>query len=74
MTIKCRRRRLTGHVVRMGKMRNTNTKFVTLEEKRPLGRPRRIWEYNIKTGLREMWFEDLDWIPLTADVDRWWDI
>jgi hypothetical protein len=38
---------------------------------RPLGRPRRIWEDNIKMDLREIVFGDVDWIHLDRDRDRW---
>jgi len=33
-----------------------------LEGKRPLGRPGRIWEYNIKMGLQEVGCGGVDWI------------
>jgi hypothetical protein len=39
------------------------------EGKRSLGRPRRIWEDNIKTAIREIWFEGEDWIHLAQDRD-----
>jgi hypothetical protein len=32
------------------------------EGRRPLGRPRRGWEDNIKMDLREIGFGDVDWI------------
>jgi hypothetical protein len=41
------------------------------EGRRPLGRPRRKWEDNIKMDLREIGFEDVDWIRLAHDRDRW---
>jgi hypothetical protein len=34
------------------------------EGKRPLGRPRRRWEDNIKMDLREIWLCGMDWIDL----------
>jgi len=40
------------------------------EGKRPLGRPRRRWEDNIKMDLREVG-GDGDWIELAQDRDRW---
>jgi hypothetical protein len=40
------------------------------EGRRPLGRPRRRWEDNIKMDLREIGFEDVDWIHLAQDRDR----
>jgi hypothetical protein len=41
------------------------------EERRPLGRPRRRWVDNIKMDLREIGFEDMDWIHWAQDRDRW---
>ena len=41
------------------------------EGKRPLGRPRRRWEDNIKMDLEEVGFGDVDWIYLAQDRDRW---
>ena len=40
------------------------------EGKRPLGRPRRRWEDNIKMGLREVGGGG-DWMELAQDRDRW---
>jgi hypothetical protein len=42
-----------------------------LESKRPLGRPRRRWVGNIKMDLREMGWDDMDWIELAKDRDQW---
>jgi hypothetical protein len=39
--------------------------------RRPLGRPRRRWEDNIKMDLSEIGFEDVDWIHLAQDRDKW---
>ena len=41
------------------------------EGKRPLGRPRHLWEDNIKMGLQEVGCGGMDWIELTQDRDRW---
>ena len=41
------------------------------EEKKPLGRPRRRWEDNIKMDLQELGYGELDWIELAQDRDRW---
>ena len=41
------------------------------EGKRPLGRPRRGWEDNIKMDLQEVGCGDMDWIDLAQDRDRW---
>ncbi|KAJ4431821.1 hypothetical protein ANN_20426 [Periplaneta americana] len=51
--IKSRRLRWAGHVARMGESRNAYRVLVGRPEgKRPLGRPRRRWEYNVKMDLR----------------------
>jgi len=39
--------------------------------KRPLGRPRRRWEDNIKMDLREVGGGCGDWMDLAQDRDRW---
>jgi len=41
------------------------------EGKRPLGRPRRRWEDNIKMDLHDVGCVDMDWIELAQDRDRW---
>ena len=41
------------------------------EGKRPLGRPRRRWEDNIKMDLREVGGGGGDWMELAEDRDRW---
>jgi hypothetical protein len=70
--IKVRRMRWAGHVLLMGEVRGTyNTLVGRPEGRRPLGRPRRKWEDNIKMDLREIWFGDVDWIHLAQDRDRW---
>jgi ribosome biogenesis protein Nip4 len=48
-----------------------NIFFGRSEGRSPLGRPRRRWEDNIKTALREIGFGDVDWIHLAQDRDRW---
>jgi hypothetical protein len=40
------------------------------EGRRPLGRPRRRWEHNIKTDLGEVGCGCVDWIGLAQDRDR----
>jgi hypothetical protein len=39
--------------------------------KRPLGRPRRRWEDNIKMDLGEMGIDGVNWIRLAQDRVQW---
>jgi hypothetical protein len=41
------------------------------EGRRPLGRPRRRWEYGVGMDLRETGLGDVDWIRLAQDRDLW---
>jgi hypothetical protein len=41
------------------------------EGRRPIGRPRRRWEDNIKMDLQEVGWDGLDWIDMAWDRDRW---
>ena len=53
--VKSRRMRLAGHVARMGQGRGVHRVLMGKPEgKRPLGRPRRRWEDNIKMYLQEV--------------------
>ncbi|KAJ4436659.1 hypothetical protein ANN_16790 [Periplaneta americana] len=70
--IKSRRLRWAGHVARMGESRNAYRVLVGRPDgKRPLGRPRHRWEDNIKMDLREVGYDDRDWINLAQDRDQW---
>jgi hypothetical protein len=40
------------------------------EGNRPLGRPGRRWENNIKLDLREIGWDDMDWIDLAQNTDK----
>jgi len=42
------------------------------EGKRPLVRPRRRWEDNIKMDLQEVEFGGKEWIDRSQVRDRWW--
>ena len=70
--IKSRRMRWTGHVVLMGERRGLYRVLVGKPEgKRPLGRPRRKWEDNIRMDLEEVGRGCGDWMELAKDRDRW---
>ncbi|KAJ4446675.1 hypothetical protein ANN_13372 [Periplaneta americana] len=70
--IKSRRLRWERHVGRMNESRNANRVLVGRPERiRPLGRPRRRWEDNIRMDLREVEYVDRDWINLAQDRDQW---
>ena len=63
--------RLAGHVARMGEERGAYRVLVGKPEgKRPLGRPRRRWEGNIRMDLQEVGCGYVDWIGLAQDRDR----
>jgi hypothetical protein len=69
--IKSRRMRWAGHVVRMEERRDVYRALVgNPERKRPLGRPRRKWEDNIKMNLQGVGCGDLEWIELAQDRDK----
>jgi hypothetical protein len=53
----------------MGEVRGAYILVGRPEGRRPLGRPRRRWEDNIKMDFRETGFGD--WIHLAQDRDRW---
>jgi len=64
--------RWVGHVARMGERIRVYRVLVGKPEgKRPLGRPRRRWEDNIKMDLQEVGCGGMDWIELSQDGDRW---
>ena len=64
--------RWVGHVGRMGDSRGVHRVLVGKPEgKRPLGRPTRRWEDNIKMDLQEVRRGSMDWIKLAQDRDRW---
>ena len=64
--------RWAGHVAGMGERRGVCRFLVGKPEgKRPLGRPRRRWEDNIKMDLQEVGCGGMDWIELAQDRDRW---
>jgi hypothetical protein len=57
---------------RMREKRNTYGLLVGKPEgRRPLERPRRRWFNNIRMGLVEVGWGEVDWIGLAQDIDRW---
>jgi len=70
--IKSRRMRWVGHVARMGEGRGVYWVLMGKPEgKRPMERPRRRWEDNIKMDLQELGCGGMDWIEVAQDRDRW---
>ena len=70
--VKSRRMRWVGHVARMGEDRAVHRVLVgTPEGKRPLGRPRRRWEDNIKMDFQKVGGGRGNWMELAEDRDRW---
>jgi hypothetical protein len=63
-----------GHVARMGEVKSAYEIVAKPEGKRPLERPRRRWEDNIRMDFRETGREGVDWIHLTKDRDQWWTV
>ena len=60
-------------MARMGEGRGVHRVLVGKPEgKRPLGRPKRRWEDNIKMDLQEVGCGGCgDWMELAQDRDRW---
>jgi hypothetical protein len=66
--IKSRTMRWVGHVARMEQGRGVYRVLVGRPEgKRPLGRPRRRWDYNINLDLREIGIDGANWTELAQD-------
>ena len=73
--IKSRRMRWAGHMARMEEGRGVHKVLVEKPEgKRPLGRPRRRWEDNIKMDLQKVGRGYGDWMELARDRERWWTL
>jgi hypothetical protein len=64
--------RFAGHVACTGTTRNAYNILVGKPEgKRLLRRLRHRWEDNIKMYLREIGWEDADWMHLIQDREQW---
>ena len=70
--IKSRRLRMAVHVARMGES-SSAFKMLTGKPtgKRPLGRPRRRWEDNIRMDLEEIGIKAGNWIDTDQDRNNW---
>ena len=64
--------RRAGHIAHMGERRGVYRVLVGKpdEGKRPLERPSRRWEDNIKMDLQEVGCGGMDWIEMAQDRDR----
>jgi len=61
-----------GHVARMGVGRGVHRVLVGKPEgKRPMGRPRNRWGFNIKMDIQDVGGGCGDWMELAQDRDRW---
>ena len=70
--VKSRQMRWAGHVTRMGEDRGVHRVLVGKPEgKRPLGRPRRRWEDNIKMDLQDVGEGRGNWMELAQNRDGW---
>jgi PAS domain-containing protein len=70
--IKSRKMRWEGNVEQMGEKRTADRLVVGKPEgKRPLERPRRKWVDNIRMDLLEVEGNDVDWISVAQDRNRW---
>jgi hypothetical protein len=67
--------RWAGRVARVREKRNAYRVLVWKPEgTRQLEGPRCWWENNIKINLKEIEWEDLDWIYVALDRDKWYAV
>ncbi|KAJ4451310.1 hypothetical protein ANN_02771 [Periplaneta americana] len=59
------------HCTRMRKSAKVEVNVGPLPCSPPILRPKRRWEDNIKMDLREVGYDDRDWINLAQDRDQW---
>ena len=65
--------RWEGNVARIRERRGVYRDLVGKPEgKRPLGKPKGRWKYNIKLDLQVVVCEGMDWIDMAHDRDWWW--
>jgi hypothetical protein len=69
--VKSRRMGWAGHVARMAGERCAQGFGGKPEGRRPLVRPRRRWEDNIKRNLQEVVGDCGNWMERAQDRDRW---
>ena len=70
--IKSRRLKWAGHVSRMVEDRSVFKILIRKPTgKRPLGRPRRRWEDNIRMNLEGIGVNTRNWVDSTQDRDYW---
>jgi hypothetical protein len=64
--------RWAGHEARMEEGRSSS-KILTDKPtgKRPLGRPRHLWEVSIRMDLEEISINAGNWVDLAQDMDYW---
>ena len=65
--------RVVGCLARMGERKGAYNRVLVgkPEEKRPIGRPRRRWEHNIKMDLQQKGWGGMYWIELARDRGSW---
>jgi hypothetical protein len=66
-------REMVGGMWHAWEMRENCTRLfeVKPEGKRPLGRPRRRWKDGIRMNLRDIGWEDVEWVQLAQNRGRW---
>jgi hypothetical protein len=73
--IKSRRMRWAGNVAQMGEERGVYRDLVGKPDgKKPMGRPRRRCEDNIRMELQKVGCGGMDWIDLAENRDMWWAV
>ena len=70
--IKSRRLRWAGHVARKGEGKSALKILTGIPAgKRPLGRPSRRWEDNIRMDLKDIGINTRNWVDLAQERDYW---